>query len=303
MVEHNMTMAKLLSKLRYKSRSTKKRYDLLESPTKEVTTPEVDLHMGGIINFFSTMSQTEILEYCLGFDKQGAPKLAEHIILVALKYRTLDDEPYPLLEVGLHFIHRCDAKNELDNPGPHSLNILRQISYRHMIMEDNAHHANRLPDPREIEINHFGATRFVSVGDAKDILEQIFRTPPAIYSPTGRKSYLACPCPIVMLNYDTPQWPALEKAFEIDPFIAYNIVATINTKCIACEPGNPWSSDTITLSKLTQELKIEYPAQQSASDQAAYAIIDAIQLVMRPKVPLAIESIRSVYVESIATAG
>ncbi|EFQ91991.1 hypothetical protein CFE70_009381 [Pyrenophora teres f. teres 0-1] len=264
-----------------------------ESPI-EPAMPGMHSNLGSVSNFFSTLSQTEILEYCLGYDKPDAPKLAEHVILIALKCHSLDKPPYPLLEIGIHSISRHDTKKELSNPGSHSLNILRRIAYHHMIIEDNARHANRLPNPRDAEINRFGATRFVNMDDAKDVLDHMFRTPTMIKSPADSKSCIPCLCPLVILNYDVPQLPALQLAFKFDASIAQSLVATINTKRISCELGCPWRNAEVTLSQMTQDLKIECPDKQSAADQAAYALINAIQLAMRPKIPLTRESIRSV---------
>ncbi|EDU49399.1 hypothetical protein PtrSN002B_007471 [Pyrenophora tritici-repentis] len=286
-------MGQLLSRMLWGRESTG-RTEPPEPPT-ESTKPGVHRqHLGHVSNFFSTLSQTEILEYCLGYDKPNAPKLAEQVILIALKCHSLDKQPYPLLEIGIHYLPRHVAKKELANPGPHSLNLLRRIAYYHIILEENARHANRLSDPRDAEINRFGATRFVNMDDARIVLGQMFRTVTMIESPAGSKSCVPSLCPVVILNYDVPQVPALQLAFEFDYSIAQSMVATINTKRINCELNCPWRSAEIPLSQLTQDLKIESPDKQSAADQAAYALIDAIQLVMRWKIPRAKESIRSV---------
>lgn len=264
------------------------------SPNSETPILLENLGIESVVNFFSAFSQIEILEYCLGYEKPGAPDPAEDVVLIALKCRSLDEEPHPLLEVGVHFISRCDAKEVLEKPGPHSLKILRRIAYSHTIIKDNAHYTNRLPNPHEAEINRFGATRFVSKDDQKDLLEQIFGQTTSSGSPTASESSIPILCPVVLLSYDVPQWHTLLDTFKFDSHMGKNVVAVISTKRIASEPGYRWGSATTTLSQLTQELEIEYPAQQSASDQAAYALIDAIQLVMRPKIPLARESIQSV---------
>jgi len=275
-------------------KSTKEYTEPSESPQKTVTTPIVDSHMEGVSEFFSTLSQTEILEYCLGYDKHKAPGLAADAVLIAVNCHSLEKKPHPLLEIGIHFISRKGAKKELANPGPHSLNLLRRISYRHIIIEDNACHANLLPNPQEAETNHFGATRFVRMEDAKDVLEQMFRMSTMTSSCNVNGTRIPRLCPLVLLNYDLPQWPTLQQVFSFDPSIGQNMVATISTKHIAYESGDPWSSAATTLSQLTEELNIEYPAKQSAADHAAYTLIDAVQLAMRPKMPLARESIRSV---------
>lgn len=298
-------MGQLLSRLSrlWRMWSSKKSPTGLSNPgTREVLTPIENTGIRGVFNFFSALSPTEILEYCLGYEKPGAPDLAEDVVLIALRCHTLDEEPHPLLQIGVHFISRHEAKVELENPGPHSSNILCQIAYSHTIIKENAHHANRLPNPREAEINRFGATRFVSIDDQKDVLERIFGLPTMNDSPTASESDVPPLCPVVLLGYDVPQWHTLLDTFTFDRFMGQNVVAVVQTKKIACEPGYRWHSAAPTLSQLTQELEIEYPARQSASDQAAYALIDAIQLVMRPRIPLARESIQSVINHTILSS-
>jgi hypothetical protein len=263
-----------------------------------------DTPMGDVNSYFQRLTQTEILEYCLGFDRTDAPALAEHVVLVALKCSTMDQEPYPMLAIGLHTLRREDMRKHLDNPGPHSANILRNISYHNLRMSHTASYANRLPNPMDIETNRFGATRFVSMKEAREVLEDALMQPKD--SRPGPQQLEYCPftdeylpkpirfCPVVLLNYDTPQCELLQDTFGFRPSIWQNVVATISTHDIAQEQGFDWRDTPLTLDQLTKDIKMEYPHLPSPADHAAYTLIDAVQIIIRPKIPVARESIRSV---------
>jgi hypothetical protein len=263
-----------------------------------------DTPMGGVNSYFQRLRQTNILEYCLGFDQLNAPALAEHVVLIALKCSTMNQEPYPMLAIGLHTIRREDMRKHLENTGSHSANILRNISHHHMRMLHTVNYANRLPNPLDIETNRFGATRFVSMKEAREVLEDALMQP--IDSRPGPQQLEYCPftdeylpkpirfCPVVLLNYDTPQCELLQDTFGFRPSIWQNVVATISTHDIAQEQGFDWRDTPLTLDQLTKDIKMEYPHLPSPADHAAYTLIDAVQIIIRPKIPIARESIRSV---------
>jgi hypothetical protein len=168
--------------------------------------------MGNVTRFFEGLNNTEIFEYCLGFDKPGAPALAERVVLIVLKCGTASQEPF-LMDMGLHFIHREDMRDRLSCPGPHSANILNNVRYHHLRMQHNAHFANCLPNPNALENNHFGATRFVDEEEANAFLEASFakriktEPVPLFYDPI-RDEYVRSKYeegefrPIVTLNFD-----------------------------------------------------------------------------------------------------
>ena len=66
--------------------------------------------MTGVTSFFEGLNHTEIFEYCLGFDKPGAPATAECVALIALKCGVPIQNRF-VMDIGLHIISRertCD---------------------------------------------------------------------------------------------------------------------------------------------------------------------------------------------------
>ncbi|KAG9193755.1 hypothetical protein G6011_03790 [Alternaria panax] len=254
--------------------------------------------MDSIGAFFKGKDKIEILEYCLGFDKPGAPALAEHVVLIALECGTF---PKHLVEVGLHILERKDARSRLWSPGPHSANILNNVAYHHLRLLGEAHFANRFEEPNMLEDNHFGTTRFVDHEEAKEFLQECFgrrvkmeTTIPPTYGPVTEE-YAECEFgPIVLLNFQKPQLRPLQSTFGCHPSIWKNVVATINAREIATEQGFNWREDPRTLQQLTGDLGISYPNSYTTADRAAYTLIDAVQMAMRPRFPPAQETIMSV---------
>jgi hypothetical protein len=273
-------------------------------PTDEEFRPPSieDTPMGEVNSYFRGLKQSEILEYCLGYDESDAPALTRHVVLIALTCGTVEEERFPMLDIGLHAMKREDIRLNFRNPGPHSARILQNISYYHMRLSHNAGHANRLPNPMDADINRFGSTRFVTLKEMSEVLEACLTRP---IDPGNQKmeycslldKYVPEPdrfCPVVLLNFDKPQCDLIHDTFGLRPWVWQNVVATISTQGIAQEQGFNWRDDLLTLPQLTKDLGIEYPTLTSAADHAAFTLIDAVQMVMRPKIPTANESIRSV---------
>ncbi|KAF1828496.1 hypothetical protein BDW02DRAFT_562934 [Decorospora gaudefroyi] len=260
----------------------------LLSTSQEVTSP------AEVSAYFRGLEQTEIMEYCLGFDKPNAPSFAEHVLLIALACGGIDGNLPTILDLGLHTIQREDVRQRLSNPGPHSANVLRSIAYHHLRLEKTARHANRLPNPLDAESNRFGVTRFVNGSEAKVLFEDSLCSP---IQQTAQQFEDLEPlqfCPIVLLSHNTLQFRILHDTLSLHPTTWQHVVATITTERIAHEQGFDWRGGPLSLSQLTQDLKIEYPSPQSAADNAAYTILAAVQMVMRSKIPLAKESLQSV---------
>jgi hypothetical protein len=283
--------------------SSPKASPALQPTDEEFRPPSIeDTPMGEVNSYFRGLKQSEILEYCLGHDKSDDPALARHVVLIALTCGRVDQEPFPMLEIGVHTIKREDVRLNFNYPGPHSANILRNVSYHHMRLSHNAGHVNRLPNPMDAETNRFGSTRFVTLKETSEILEACLTRP----IDPGNQKMEYCPlldeyvpepdrfCPVVLLNFDKPQCDLLHETFGLRPWVWQNVVATISTQAIAQEQGFNWRDEPLTLSRLTNDLGIEYPTLTSAADHAAYTLIDAIQMVMRSKISTANESIRSV---------
>jgi hypothetical protein len=262
-------------------------------------------NLESVTSFFEKLKHTEILEFCLGYDRPDAPALAEHVVVIALECGFLTQNSSSLLDIGLHEIQRNQMRDHLSSPGPHSANLLKNIAYYHLRMQHNAHFANCLPNPNDLEDNHFGITRFVDEEEAKKILDDSFvkriksEPEPLMYDPI-RDEYVtleSSKCefrPIVLLGFCEPQIQRLYDTLRFCPSILKNVVATISAQTIARDQGFDWRGNIITLPQLSNDLGIDNLESKTAADHAAHTLIDVIQMVMRPKIPLAKESIRSV---------
>jgi hypothetical protein len=49
----------------------------------------------------------------------------------------MDQEPFPMRAIGLPNIKREDLQKRLENPGPLSMNLLRNILHHHMRLSHN----------------------------------------------------------------------------------------------------------------------------------------------------------------------
>jgi hypothetical protein len=261
----------------------------------------------GVKAFFDGLNDTDKFEYCLGFDKPGAPPLAESVTLIALECGTVLGEEH-VMDIGLHVIEREDMRRHLPLPGPHSANLFKSVAYHHLRMQQNAHYVNQLPDPNHGESNHFGATRFMDEEEVAAFLEACFvrrikKEPEETIDDPIRDGYVMPQSeegefrPVVLVNFHLDQLHKLrllQKTFDCRPDIWNNVVGTISTQDIATQQGFDWRDTKITLSQLCCGFGFSHLDSGSAADYAAYTLICAVQMVMRRRIPLARESIRSV---------
>lgn len=268
--------------------------------TLSITDPLFSERMEDVAHFFQGMNYTETIEFCLGFKRPNTPVLAEHVVLIAVQYGELDGERPALLDIGVHTVKRRGIQENCACPGPHSLNIIRNVSYHHICMQDNARYVNLLGGTLDSQRNRFGCTRFVDGKEAKVVLEGFFRQPveplPSRKKcyPVSNKSLVPGACPIVILQDGSWQRHSLLNALSLEQIIGENIISMISTQQIAHETGFGWRDKTFTLGQLATDLKIDFPEHRSAADCAAYSLIMCIQMVMRSKTPLAKQPIQSI---------
>lgn len=265
-----------------------------------ITDPQFSERMEDVAHFFQGMSHKEVLEFCLGFERPNTPILAEHVVLIAVQCGELYGERRALLDIGVHTVKRRGIQEKFASPGPHSLDIIRNVSYHHIIMQDNAYLVNLRGSPLDSQKTRFGRTRYVDGKEAKVVLENFLRQPvePLLsrneYCSVSNKYLVPGACPIVILQDGSWQRHSLLNTLGLEQITGENIVSMISTQRIACETGFGWRDKTFTLGQLATDLKIDFPEFRSAADWAAYSLITSVQMVMLSKIPLAEQPIQSV---------
>jgi len=168
----------------------------------------------------------------------------------------------------------------LKNPGIHGEKILRNIYYYHIRVLENAHLINFRFVRGNPERNHFGSTRFATKEDAKEFLVETLTWPIDDDNEDGPK------CPVIFLGHSVKNdLQMLQQDLGIDPRFDSNVVAIIDTQKIANEQGIRGKGQQIGLPPLIQHFGVEFRDGHTASNDAAYIIISAVQMVLKNSLP------------------
>jgi hypothetical protein len=204
--------------------------------------------MEEVRRFFGGMSHSAILKYALGVDHPNAPELAKHTIVITMDCEKFEHEPRYLSEFGLNTFERKEMRAVLPDPGPHG-------------------------DP---EKNLFGVTRFVTDQEAKAFLTGSIAWP--ISSKPG-----ASKCPVVFLGHAVSNELQMLRDLQVNPAVIESVVAIIDTQQIAREQGIRGRCHQIGLSPLMSHYDVDFRNGHTASNDAAYTIIGAVQMVMKDR--------------------
>ncbi|KAI4961288.1 hypothetical protein J4E86_000315 [Alternaria arbusti] len=189
-------------------------------------------------------------------------------------------EPRVLTEYGLNTFSRKEMAPVLRSPGIHGENILRNIYYYHIRVRENAHLINWRFVRGNPERNHFGSTRFATKEDAKEFLVETLAWPIDDDNEDGPK------CPVIFLGHSVKNdLQMLQQDLGIDPKFDSNVVAIIDTQKIANEQGIRGKGQQIGLPILIQHFGVEFRDGHTASNDAAYTIISAVQMVLKNSLP------------------
>tara|TARA_R110002003_G_scaffold180_6_gene14381 strand:+ start:7453 stop:8385 length:933 start_codon:yes stop_codon:yes gene_type:complete len=236
--------------------------------------------MEQVRRFFRGMSGSDILEYGLGFEKTDAPTLAKSTIVVVMDFEKFEFEPRCLTEYGLNTFTRKEMMPILANPGPHGENLLRNIYYYHIRVQESAHYVNRKWCPGNPENNRFGITRFATKQQAKDFLTSCIAWPVDETNPDGNK------CLVIFLGHAVGnEIEMLQQELGVDPSVISNVVAIIDTQDIAREKGIRGRGQKIGLGHLMDVCDVSFRDAHTAGNDAAYTIIGALQMVIEGKFP------------------
>jgi len=244
----------------------------------------IETPMEEVRRFFLGKSHTQILQYGLGMEMPGAPPLAAHTIVVTMDCEMHEIEPRVLTEYGLNTFSRKEMAPVLRSPGIHGENILRNIYYYHIRVRENAHLINWRFVRGNPERNHFGSTRFATKEDAKEFLVETLAWPIDDDNEDGPK------CPVIFLGHSVKNdLRMLQEELGIDPKFDSNVVAIIDTQKIANEQGirrkGQQKGQQIALKSLIQHFGVEFRDGHTASNDAAYTIISAVQMVLKNSLP------------------
>jgi hypothetical protein len=264
------------------------------TPSPSSTVPELDgFHglsiskapetpMDEVRRFFSNMSSSAVLQFAFGEDKPDAPDSAKDVIMVVMDCEKHEYEPRILTEYGLHIFTRKDMLAILNNPGPYGEKLLRQIYYYHMRLRDNAHLANRKHCKGDPEKNHFGVTRFFSKPDAKGFLSECLAWLIDEHNPDDAK------CPVIFLGFALDnELHMLQQELGVDATVFDNVVTIVDTQTIANEQGVYGRGNKIGLEDLINRYNVDFRDGHTASNDAAYTVIAAMQMVMQTQLPQA----------------
>ncbi|KAI4635389.1 uncharacterized protein J4E87_000340 [Alternaria ethzedia] len=244
----------------------------------------VETPMEEVRRFFLGKSHTKILQYGLGMEMPGAPPLAAHTIVVTMDCEMHEIEPRVLTEYGLNTFSRKEMAPVLENPGIHGENVLQNIYYYHIRIRENAHLINWRFVRGNPERNHFGSTRFATKEDAKEFLVETLAWPVDDDNEDGPK------CPVIFLGHSVKNdLRMLQEELGIDPKFDSNVVAIIDTQKIANEQGirgkGQKKGQQIALKTLIPHFGVEFRDGHTASNDAAYTIISAVQMVLKNSLP------------------
>ncbi|KAI4939256.1 uncharacterized protein J4E92_000540 [Alternaria infectoria] len=247
----------------------------------------VETPMEEVRRFFLGKSHTQILQYGLGMEIPGAPPLAAHTIVVTMDCEMHEIEPRVLTEYGLNTFSRKEMAPVLNSPGIHGEKILRNIYYYHIRVRENAHLINWRFVKGNPERNHFGSTRFATKEDAKEFLVETLAWPIDDDNEDGPK------CPVIFLGHSVKNdLRMLQEELGIDPKFDSNVVAIIDTQKIANEQGirgkGQKKGQQIALKTLIIALVISLGPKgliEFSSNDAAYTIISAVQMVLKNSLP------------------
>ncbi|KAF2732572.1 hypothetical protein EJ04DRAFT_578317 [Polyplosphaeria fusca] len=228
--------------------------------------------------YFSKLSDTEVLRHVLGFPSDGAPELAKHAIINAIDIEAYCFDQSKLTEVGLAVLTAPElAGIAAANPGPHAKNVLKQIYNYHYRLRENAHLVNNASFLKgNPEKNHFGETRFLSAIQMNNALKNAFCWPV-----DENKPELGF-CPVVILGHAVRgDFNMLRNGIGFDAEEYDTVVRTIDTQqiadenCVASE-ALVKSGNRIGLARLASYYNSALRDQHNASNDIAYTMITAV---------------------------
>ncbi|KAF2438182.1 hypothetical protein P171DRAFT_372528, partial [Karstenula rhodostoma CBS 690.94] len=223
------------------------------------------------------MSDADVLRFCCNLNRHeypNAPPLAECTLVVCLDTEgwVSDADSTALKEVGMNTFESRDM-TALTSPGPWGVNILNNVYFYFARVLKHAHLRNKNFSAGDPDTNRFGLQRFLDDTEVIQFLKSTFEWPLDKDTDDGRV------CPVVLLGHAVEN--DVEKLEKLLQFTARNIVKQIDTQVIARDVGH-WNhpANQIGLQRLVGDMGFAFRDPHTASNDAAYTTISAIQLII-----------------------
>ncbi|KAJ4349529.1 uncharacterized protein N0V89_008145 [Didymosphaeria variabile] len=163
----------------------------------------------------------------------------------------------------------------LASPGPWGENILKNVYYYFARIQKNAHLKNKNFSAGNPESNRFGTPRFLNDREMVECLTSIFEW---TINPSANDGRV---CPVVLLGHAVDN--DVEKIQKLLHFDPRTVVKQIDTQVIARDVGH-WNHrvNQIGLQRLVGDMGFAFRDAHTASNDAAYTTIAAVQLILNP---------------------
>lgn len=179
-----------------------------------------DMHVW-LADVLENYDEVSVLRHFLGFPIFGAPATLHKAAVVCLDIEWWQNEPHRTTEIGISEIVTTGQA-----PTALAENILSSIQVAHARVMPYAHLKNSFKGAGDPEIFDFGTTKFVTEGEAKEILINTFMRP----SCSGDGSLQ----PIILVGHAVEnRFDHLQRAFDIDLRQCSTIVKVIDTQTMA----------------------------------------------------------------------
>ncbi|KAL1610664.1 hypothetical protein SLS60_002334 [Paraconiothyrium brasiliense] len=161
----------------------------------------------------------------------------------------------------------------LASPGPWGENILQNVFFYFARIQKHAHLRNKNFSAGDPDTNRFGTTRFLNDREIVECLTSIFEWEIDPNADDGRV------CPVVLLGHALDN--DVGKIQNLLHFHPRTVVKEIDTQVIARDVGH-WDHpiNEIGLQRLVGDMGFEFRDAHTASNDAAYTTIAAVQLVL-----------------------
>ena len=193
---------------------------------------------------------------------------------------TVDCESYErdhdkLTEFGLACFETKDMRATSSNIGPYAENLFKQVYFYHYRVAPNAHLINTKFCRGDPTKNRFGQTRFVSISESKNLLNEAFNWPMDPSKPELGN------CPVVFLGHAIHNdLQMLRNSFDFKPEVFDAVVRTIDTQNLARETGIQVGNNQIGLRRLCDYHGFEFRDSHTAGNDTAYTLFNAVLMVL-----------------------
>ncbi|KAI8931704.1 hypothetical protein NX059_011349 [Plenodomus lindquistii] len=256
-------------------------------PKDLASAPSMDMRLAALQGRLATATDLQVFRHTLGIEQiQSLPdiaiELANDMAVICLDLEHWSQNTDELTEIGIaHFT--MDKMRGLTQPqdsqpelGDHGENAMKLVNFNGLRVKDTSHLLSDFVKTRGAAGIRFGAWRFVSIVEAKEILKVLFVQPALAEE---------CDRPVVLLGHDVGHdMGNLKEKLKLDLDAVGTVVRIIDTQKMAKE-AKCWHHrhNSIGLKKLTKRLGCKHAKRDphTAPNDAARTMIAAFQLGLR----------------------